>query len=57
MSAIPVNGSWRQEDDYELVSSLDWEARSCLRKPKQRGMREGEGRERKGEREYQQIGE
>lgn len=57
MSAIPVNGSWRQEDDYKLVSSLDWEARSCLRKRKQRGMREGEGRERKGKREYQQIGE
>lgn len=57
MSAIPAKGSWRQEDDYKLVSSLDWEARSCLRKPKQRRMREGEGRERRGEGEYQQIGE
>lgn len=30
MSVIPAKGSWRQEDDYKLVSSLDWEARSCL---------------------------
>ena len=30
MSVIPAKGSWWQEDDYKLVSSLDWEARSCL---------------------------
>lgn len=55
MSVIPASGRWRQEDYCKFESSLDWEARSCLKKTKTESREGGRGRE-KREREEREEG-